>query len=185
VDTAATTALFTDARPPSRAFPAWLILLVATVLLSLLLGFLAYANADDPSVPDVVRRVEPSVVSIFTRDGLGSGVIWSSDGLIVTDHHVVAGSEQVEVAFADGRRAPARVLAGDPVTDLAVLQAERTGGEAAERVRPRPPSTRDRHGAVAAGQTLHLRHRHAGVATGRDRHEIGAMCDIAGLDTAG
>jgi S1-C subfamily serine protease len=102
---------------------------VATVLLllSLLLGFLAYANADDPGVPDVVRRVEPSVVSIFTRDGLGSGVIWSSDGLIVTDHHVVAGNEQVEVAFADGRRAPARVLAGDPVTDLAVLQAERAG----------------------------------------------------------
>jgi S1-C subfamily serine protease len=129
VDTAATTAPFTDARPTSRAFPAWLILLVATVLLllSLLFGFLAYANADDPSVPDVVRRVEPSVVSIFTRDGLGSGVIWSSDGLIVTDHHVVAGNEQVEVAFADGRRAPARVLAGDPVTDLAVLQAERTG----------------------------------------------------------
>ncbi|MCU1429013.1 MAG: signal protein [Actinomycetia bacterium] len=80
-----------------------------------------------PGIPAIVQKVSPSVVTIITNTGLGSGVVWSSDGTIVTDNHVVAGASQVEVAFADGRRVTGRVLARDPTTDLAVLKAARTG----------------------------------------------------------
>jgi S1-C subfamily serine protease len=78
-------------------------------------------------IPDVVSKVQTSVVTIITSKGLGSGVVWSADGVIVTDEHVVSGSKQVEVAFADGRRVKGTVRAGDPVTDLAVVQANRKG----------------------------------------------------------
>lgn len=82
-------------------------------------------------IPDVVSKVQTSVVTIITGKGLGSGVVWSADGIIVTDEHVVSGSKRVEVAFADGRRVAGTVRAGDPVTDLAVVQANRKGLPAA------------------------------------------------------
>ena len=78
-------------------------------------------------IPEIVRKVQPSVVTIITSQGLGSGVVWSRDGIVVTDQHVVAGSTQVQVAFADGRRVAGTVKASDEVADLAVVQAERTG----------------------------------------------------------
>lgn len=54
--------------------------------------------------------------------GLGSGVIVSPEGYILTNHHVIEGSDQIEVALADGRRATAKVVGTDPDTDLAVLK---------------------------------------------------------------
>jgi serine protease DegQ len=78
-------------------------------------------------IPEIVSKVQTSVVTIITSKGLGSGVVWSADGIIVTDEHVVSGSKRVEVAFADGRRVAGTVRAGDPVTDLAVVQANRKG----------------------------------------------------------
>jgi serine protease DegQ len=83
------------------------------------------------NIPDIVRRVQPSVVTIITSQGLGSGVVWSRDGVIVTDQHVVEGNDQVQVAFADGRRVAADVRASDQVTDLAVVRAQRSGLPAA------------------------------------------------------
>lgn len=78
------------------------------------------------NLPDLVAEVEPSVVSVLRADGgQGSGVIWSSDGKIVTNNHVVAGATQFQVAFADGQRVNATVIATDPRTDLAVMQADR------------------------------------------------------------
>ena len=76
-------------------------------------------------IPGVVRKVEPSVVTIAHDQGTGSGVVWSKDGVVVTNAHVVGDVERVEVAFFDGRRADGRVRATDPDTDLAVVDVER------------------------------------------------------------
>ena len=54
--------------------------------------------------------------------GLGSGVIVSPDGYILTNNHVVEGADQIEVTLADSRQAMARVIGTDPETDLAVLK---------------------------------------------------------------
>jgi serine protease DegQ len=53
---------------------------------------------------------------------LGSGVIVSPDGYILTNHHVVEAADQIEVALADGRKAKATVVGSDPETDLAVIK---------------------------------------------------------------
>jgi serine protease DegQ len=83
------------------------------------------------AIPEIVRRVEPSVVSVLLEQGIGSGVIWDG-GLIVTNHHVVAGAGQVTVALATGERLTATVEASDARTDLAILRVERDDLPAAE-----------------------------------------------------
>jgi serine protease Do len=82
------------------------------------------------SVPDVVQRIEPQVVTVRTSKGLGSGIVYRSD-IVLTDQHVVAreeGSPQtfstVEVLLADGSRHSATVIASDLLTDLAVLRVK-------------------------------------------------------------
>ena len=76
-------------------------------------------------IPGIVRKVEPSVVTIQHDQGSGSGVVWSKDGVVVTNAHVVGEVRQVEVAFFDGRRAAGQVRATDPDTDLAVVDVGR------------------------------------------------------------
>lgn len=78
-------------------------------------------------ITEIVENLSPSVVTIFTEDGLGSGVVYSEGGLILTNEHVISGQTKVEVAFADGQRVAGTVKATDPVTDLALVQADRTG----------------------------------------------------------
>jgi len=58
------------------------------------------------------------------REGLGSGVIVSEQGYVLTNHHVVEAVDQIEIALADSRKVPARVVGTDPETDLAVLKIE-------------------------------------------------------------
>lgn len=84
------------------------------------------------SIPELVGVVQPSVVTIFTETGLGSGVIYSEDGVIITNEHVIRGNRDVEIAFADGQRVPGVVTAADRVSDLALVQSERTDLPAAE-----------------------------------------------------
>lgn len=77
-------------------------------------------------VPEVAARLQPSVVTILTARGNGSGVVYDADGLIVTNEHVVRGWRTVDVAFADGRRVAGTVLASDVLTDLALVRADRS-----------------------------------------------------------
>jgi serine protease DegQ len=80
-------------------------------------------------VPELVRELTPSVVAVLVGTGGGSGVVYRSDGLIVTNEHVVAeaGPGGVEVVLADGERLPAEVVASDTRSDLAVLRVDREG----------------------------------------------------------
>lgn len=62
----------------------------------------------------------------YRQSGLGSGVILTSDGIIVTNNHVIDGADKLEVILNDNRTFDATVLGTDPATDLAVLQVEGT-----------------------------------------------------------
>ncbi|HEX2297386.1 MAG TPA: trypsin-like peptidase domain-containing protein, partial [Pseudonocardiaceae bacterium] len=75
---------------------------------------------------DVVARLLPSVVTVRTATGVGSGVVYRPD-VIITNHHVVQGSTDVTIDYADGASSPGRVLATDAITDLAVVRTDRTG----------------------------------------------------------
>ena len=92
--------------------------------------------ADEP-VARVASVLSPSVVQINVsgvkqtpygaqkEEGIGSGVIYRSDGYIVTNNHVVEGSRDVEVAFADGTTERGQVVGTDPTTDVAVIRVDR------------------------------------------------------------
>src|SRR5688572_9130854 len=88
-------------------------------------------------IQEILSKVEPAVVSIRTRtlslgdflravpgQGAGTGFVIASDGVIVTNNHVIAGAQSIEVVFADDRKMPARVLGRDPATDLAVMKVD-------------------------------------------------------------
>jgi putative serine protease PepD len=83
-------------------------------------------------VSALVAKVMPSVVQVNVTlqqgAGIGSGVIVSSDGRILTNNHVVGDADKVTVTLSDGRTVDAKVLGTDPSTDLAVIQAQGVSG---------------------------------------------------------
>jgi serine protease DegQ len=70
---------------------------------------------------------DPAEEEPQSSSSLGSGVIVSPDGYILTNHHVVETADQIEVALADGRTAKAHVIGSDPDTDVAVIKIEIPG----------------------------------------------------------
>jgi S1-C subfamily serine protease len=84
----------------------------------------AYSNV----VVRVAELLRPAVVNLRAgsgrRGGSGSGILFTPDGLLLTNHHVVAGHERVRVRLGDGREVGGRIVGNDPWTDLAVVQAE-------------------------------------------------------------
>lgn len=86
-------------------------------------------GAIDPFAPvvNIVKQVQPSVVTVLTENGLGSGIVYSADGMIVTNNHVIAGASSLTVAFASGEQVPATLVGADPIGDVAVLKVDKTG----------------------------------------------------------
>src|SRR6059058_5180994 len=78
--------------------------------------------ADRPSSNDPWFRFFFGDQGSVPQSGLGSGVIISPDGFILTNNHVVEGATEIEVALNDARKARAKVIGTDPETDLAILK---------------------------------------------------------------
>ncbi|WP_141564808.1 trypsin-like peptidase domain-containing protein [Dietzia alimentaria] len=90
-------------------------------------------EAPDGTVEAVADKVLPSVVSIDVRGeagrGEGSGVVLTTDGLIITNNHVIgmaAAGGRIQVRFDDGTKVPASVVGTDPATDVAVIKVEKS-----------------------------------------------------------
>jgi serine protease Do len=115
----------------------------------------AQLQAVQQAFQQVIEQVSPSVVGIRVmrryvatvpgaREGHdagtfeqlvavnASGTVIRTDGLILTNEHVIQSAHEIEVTFHDGRTLPATILAADPRADLAVLRSERTGLEPAK-----------------------------------------------------
>lgn len=83
----------------------------------------AFSNA----VIQVADALRPAVVNLRgegRRAGSGSGVLFTPDGFLLTNHHVVRGQSRVRVRLSDGQELDGRVVGNDPWTDLAIVQAE-------------------------------------------------------------
>jgi Do/DeqQ family serine protease len=83
-----------------------------------------YPFMDDPMFRQFFGDRMPQQLPEQRRSGLGSGVIISTDGYILTNHHVVDGAEQIKVDLNDNRTLDAKVVGSDPPSDLAVLKVD-------------------------------------------------------------
>ncbi|MBQ6900338.1 MAG: trypsin-like peptidase domain-containing protein [Firmicutes bacterium] len=101
---------------------------------------LSQATGSELSIQEIVALNENSVVAITTEaidydfwmrqyvtEGAGSGVIYSEDGYIITNNHVIDGASNIKVALNDGSVHQATLVATDAQTDLAVIKIDKTG----------------------------------------------------------
>jgi S1-C subfamily serine protease len=105
------------------------------------------------SVAAIAQAVSPSVarVDVTTPQGRaeGSGVIYRSDGYLITNNHVVEQANEVTVTLPDGKSKPASIVGADPATDVAVLKIDATGLPAA-RLDTTPPRVGDQVLAIGS-----------------------------------
>jgi S1-C subfamily serine protease len=129
--------------------------------------------------------VRPSLVLIETKggriasappgaspepDGLGSGVIVSDAGDILTSLHVVENSSSIQVTFADGTKSPAEVVASEPENDIAVIRPAQPPATIAPAVLGNPGAVREGDEVFAIGNPFGLVGSiSAGVVSGLDR----------------
>ncbi len=117
-----------------RPFPKWVFWLIALMLLLNVVALLPqtfsipaidflYKSAK-LSLQDDVQTYKQAVVTIETKDSKGTGFSITSDGIILTNYHVVEGEEKVAVAFPEDGLHEAEVKETHPTIDLAVLQAD-------------------------------------------------------------
>jgi serine protease Do len=155
---------------------------------------LAQATAAGVSIADVAERVLPSVVTISTTvsqrqpqmfpffggpterqaQGMGSGVIVSADGYVLTNNHVVAEAKQIKVTVSEKREFDATVVGTDPKSDLAVIKTK--GAPAGLRAVEFGDSTKLRLGdtvlaignPLGVGQTVTM-----GIVSAKGRADLG------------
>src|SRR5262249_46925876 len=87
-------------------------------------------DQDDEQIPRrraPRQRPSPEERGRLRPNGLGSGVIVSPDGYILTNNHVVDGAEKVEVVLNDNRRFAAKIIGADPPSDVAVIKIDTSG----------------------------------------------------------
>ena len=137
----------------------------------------AYSRA----VTDAVDAVSPAVVRIQTGRGGGSGVVFTPDGLILTNSHVVSRAAQLEATLPDGRTLTADLVGRDVHTDLAVLRVGLEHGRMPWAEFADSQLVRPGHVAIAIGNPYGFQHTvTAGIvsAVGRSlRAESGRLMD--------
>ena len=91
-------------------------------------------EGEELTVREVAEKLKPSVVGIVSETGVGTGVVMTEDGYIITNAHVVEGSSNLTVYLDDEQKTqyPAKIVGLDTQTDVAVIKAEATGLTAAE-----------------------------------------------------
>ncbi|MDB6166091.1 MAG: degQ [Lacunisphaera sp.] len=155
------------------------------------------------SYADALENIRPAVVSVYSRKlvrqqvpdflrqfgaqgrevpmkGLGSGVIISADGFIITNNHVVEDADELEVQLNDERKFTAKVIGADPKTDVAVIKIEAENLPAATLA----DSAKLRVGDVVfaignplgVGQTVTM-----GIVSATGRH-VGILDEVAGYE---
>jgi len=134
-------------------------------------------RATPPDGTTAYRTIGPSLVTVTVQrlgsggtveNGLGSGVVVNAAGTVLTALHVVDGAGPIQVEFADGTRAAARVAASRPEKDIAVLGVDRLPQVVVPAVLAGPPPVGDT--VFAVGDPLGLRGSlSAGVVSAADR----------------
>jgi serine protease Do len=124
-----------DAAAPTAATSTTLLQATSSAVVTPVTGVVLY------DVSELVKQVRPGVVAVsetgvtmdmFMRQvqtqGEGTGIVIDDAGHILTNYHVISGAETVSVYAADGRARSARVIYGNPETDIALLEVEDTSG---------------------------------------------------------
>lgn len=162
----------------------------------------SYADVIDPVLPAVVsiyttKTVREPINPLFqqffgnqfpvpeeeyTQRGLGSGVVVSSDGYILTNNHVVAGADELTVALNDGRRLKGRLVGADEKTDVAVVKIDATGLPTVVLADSDKLRVGDIVFAVGnpleVGETVTM-----GIVSAKGRSDLGILKDVNGYES--